>query len=90
MSPVDDEVSAVLQRRCGMLTIAEMTDGRQLEIHNIAWGRDMGDAVDHITTNISPAPSSPHTIDFFFTREVARLVSPESGEVLYDREAHAA
>jgi hypothetical protein len=89
MAAIDDQVSAILQSRCGSLTVAELADGRLLEIHNVAWGRDMGDAVDHITTNVSPSPSVPHTLDFFFTNEVARLVASESGDVLYRREEHA-
>jgi hypothetical protein len=89
MSAVEDRVSAILQSRCGSLTVAELVDGRRLEIHNVAWGRDMGDFVDHITTNISPSPSVPHTLDFFFTNEVVRLFAPESGEVLYRRGEHA-
>ena len=78
-----DPVLEALQARCGSLTVATLADGQSIEIHNVAWGRDMGELFDHITTNISPAPDSPHTVDFFTTDKVLLLVAQESGSVLY-------
>ena len=44
----------------------------------------MGDDYDHVTTNASPGPSGEHTIDFFFTSEVARIEDAATGEVLFE------
>jgi hypothetical protein len=82
-----DLVSHLLQGRCGKQTEATLSDGRIITIHNIAWGRDIGASVDHITTNISPSPDTQHTVDFFTTDKVALLVALESGTVLYRRVA---
>ena len=82
-----DPVSEALQARCGVLTVATLSSGKSVEIHNVAWGRDMGEAFDHITTNISPAPDCPHTIDVFTTDKVVLLLAPESGTVLYRKAA---
>ena len=78
-----DRVSEILQSRCGELTVGVLQDGRRLQIHNVAWGRDMGATCDHITTNISPAPSEACPVDFFHTSEVLRL-EDSSGGVLYE------
>jgi hypothetical protein len=86
-SELADHASTMLQDRCGILTEATLTDGKKIVIHNIAWARDMGAASDHITTNISPRPSVSHTVDFFTTDEVALLIAPESGAVLYSKPA---
>jgi hypothetical protein len=85
-----DPVSEALQARCGVSTTAILADGKAIEIHNIAWARDMGELTDHITTNISPSPDCPHTVDFFTTDRVLSLVAPESGAVLYCRPADEA
>ena len=87
---VADHVSELLQARNGVPTEAILRDGKAITIHNIAWGRDMGAVNDHITTNISPAPDCRHTVDFFVTDQVALLVAPESGAVLYCRVADEA
>ena len=50
----------------------------------------MGDEFDHVTTNISPGPTSEHTIDFFFTSEVARIEDAETGEILFEYETPTA
>ena len=44
----------------------------------------MGDDYDHVTTNASPGPSGEHTIDFFFTSEVACIEDAATGEVLFE------
>ena len=78
-----DPVSEALQARCGVLTVATLAGGKSIEIYNVAWGRDMGDPFDHITTNVSPSPKCPHSVDFFTTDKVMLLVAAESGSVLY-------
>ena len=77
-----DLVSEILQARCGQLTIALLKSGARLDVHNVAWGRDMGESCDHITTNISPAPPENASVDFFHTSEVVRLEEPD-GTLLY-------
>lgn len=87
MSPdTEDRAAKTLQERCGRWTIVELTEERRFQVFDVAWGRDMGDTIDHITTNISPGPKEPHSIDFFFTSDVIRIVDPVSGEVLYQNE----
>lgn len=80
----EDRVSEILQSRCGELTVGVLRDGRRLQIHNVASGRDMGATCDHITTNISPTPPEACPVDFFHTSEVLRL-EDSSGGVLYER-----
>jgi hypothetical protein len=84
-----DTVSLLLQRRCGEWSLVELRDGRRLRVFDIAWGRDMGDEIDHITTNISPGPPGEHGIDFFFTSEVARIEDEATGKVLFEYEPSA-
>jgi hypothetical protein len=75
----------VLRERDGMRTRVTLTDGRELNVHNIAWGQDMADPDYHVTTNISPAPLVPHVIDIFSTGEVASIADPQSGRVHFER-----
>jgi hypothetical protein len=79
-----DRVSEILEARCAELTVATLADGRRLIVHNVACGRDTAADFDHITTNISPAPSVPHTVDFFHANEIVQLEC-EDGNVLYRR-----
>ena len=85
----EDRASKVLQERCGRWTLVELTEGRTFRVFDVAWGRDMGDEFDHITSNISPGPKEPHSIDFFFTSDVIRITDPQSGTVLFSREERA-
>ena len=78
-----DPVTTILRERDGVPTVAVTAAGRRYLVHNIAWGRDMGETRDHITTNISPGPSCEHDIDFFKTGEIVALLAAESGAVLY-------
>jgi len=75
----------VLRERDGLRTHVTLTDGRELDVHNIAWGQDMADSEYHVTTNISPAPLVPHVIDIFSTGEVASIADPQSGRVHFER-----
>lgn len=80
----DDPVAQILEARCAELTIAVLTDGRRLTVHNAVCVRDIGAACDHVTTNVSPAPCVPHTVDYFQTDEVLQLEG-EDGRLLYRR-----
>jgi hypothetical protein len=75
----------VLRERDGMPTRVILADGRELDVHNIAWGQDIADPEFHVTTNISPAPVVPHVIDIFSTGEVASIADPQSGRVHFER-----
>ena len=60
----------LLTRRDGTLTQVELLDGRTLAVYNIAWGQDFEDPEYHVTSNISPAPTDPHSCDFFSSGDV--------------------
>ncbi|HPH70193.1 hypothetical protein [Dokdonella sp.] len=75
----------VLRGLNGIPTKVTLKDGRELSVHNIAWGQDMADPEYHITTNISPAPQLPHVIDVFSTGDVASIADPQTGKVHFDR-----
>ena len=79
----EDRASQILQQRCGKWTLVELTENRRLHVFDVAWGRDQDDVCDHITTNISPGPKEQHSVDFFFTCDVLRIVDPASGSVLF-------
>jgi hypothetical protein len=74
----------VLRERDGVQTRVMLKDGRELCVHNIAWGQDMADPEFHITTNISPTPNVPHVSDFFRTEEVASIADPRTGAVYFE------
>jgi len=83
-----DKALQLLRARSGVRTDVTLTDGRTVPVWNVAWGRDIGDDYDHVTTNISPAPPTEDQVDFFYTDEIMVIVDPESGTVLLgsDRE----
>ncbi len=85
----DDPVARILEARCAERTIAVLADGRRLTVHNAVCGRDTGATCDHVTTNVSPTPCVPHTVDFFQTDEVVQL-EDEEGRLLYRRPAYEA
>jgi hypothetical protein len=76
-------VSRLLETRSGLPSRVTLQDGKVLQVHNVAAGRDMGAEFDHFTTNISPAPSGAHTVDFFTADQVVEIVALESAEVLF-------
>ena len=75
-------IIALLQNRDGRSTIVTLAGNRTLEVFNIAWGQDMGDPFDHVTTNISPSVENT-SIDLFFTDEVASVMASDTCEVLW-------
>lgn len=83
-SPSATRIVELLRFRDGQATDVQLRDGRRFVVINIAWGQDMGDPEFHITTNISPAPCLPHTVDFFSTGDVERVVDPTSGDKLFE------
>jgi hypothetical protein len=81
--PKDTELLSVFHERDGRPTRVEMADGSAVIAFNIAWGYDMGDEYSHVTTNASPFVDGA-SLDFFCTSDVARLIDPESGRVLFE------
>jgi hypothetical protein len=84
-SVVAARIIEVLRSLSGIHTKVTLKDGRELSVHNIAWGRDMADPEYHITTNISPTPQLPHVIDVFSTSDVASIADPQTGKLHFDR-----
>lgn len=72
----------LLQARDGEPTKVELSGDRKLTVLNIAWGEDLGDDYEHLTANISPSVGSKVT-DLFHTDEVAKLLDPTTGAVLW-------
>ncbi len=72
----------LIMARDGKPTMVELSGDRSLTVFNIAWGEDLGDAYEHLTANASPfvGDAAP---DMFFTDEVATLVDPNTGAVLW-------
>jgi len=73
----------LLQARDGRNTALKLSGQRALEVYNIAWGEDLGDDFDHLTTNISPEVDGA-TVDLFFTDEVVSVIDPANGAVLWE------
>lgn len=76
-------IAPLLTARDGQKTRVELSGPRSVEVFNIAWGDDIGDDYEHITSNISPTIDGS-TIDLFFTDEVVRIVDPSIGAVLWE------
>jgi hypothetical protein len=79
--PVDVDVINLLMKRDGIPTRVTLANGRELTVHNIAWGYDTGDEHAHVTTNISPEVDGA-SIDLFFTNDIRSVSDPASGETL--------
>ena len=78
------ELVELLERRDGRLTLLELADGRILRAFNCAAGRDMGEAWEHATLNISPDIDG-EVVEFVETSDVVRAIDPESSPPLYVR-----
>ena len=72
----------ILESRDGRASIVELASGERLKVHNIAWGRDMGEDWEHITTNVSPDVPG-ESIDWFLTSDVVRVIDPTNGSLLW-------
>jgi hypothetical protein len=84
-SPTHQHCSLVvpaLRERNGQLTDVLLSGGRTVSVYNIAWGQDLGDDFEHVTTNISPGIGGA-TVDMFFTDEIEKVVAPETGAVIW-------
>jgi hypothetical protein len=61
----------------------ELSGSRVRDVFNIAWGEDIGDDYEHITSNISPSLEGA-SVDLFSTDEIARIIDPVRGDVLWE------
>ena len=73
----------VLRSRNGLPTEVLLSDNRALTVLNVAWGEDMGDDFEHLTSNVSPSVNGT-SIDLFFTDEVVKIADPESGAMMWE------
>jgi hypothetical protein len=80
---MDRDLIELLVQRDGARTTVVLSNGRTLDVRNIAWGYDTGDACAHVTTNISPATVSA-SVDCFHTRDV-RAVLDQHGSFILER-----
>ena len=72
----------LLKARDGQKTRVDLSGQRTFEVFNIAWGQDIGDDYEHITSNISPDMNEAD-VDLFFTDEVASVIDPANGAILW-------
>jgi hypothetical protein len=79
---VDEEPVDLLVDRHGAPSQVILQCGAELTVFNIAWGYDQGEVFAHVTTNISPEVEGASK-DFFFTHEVAQVIDPTDGRVLF-------
>lgn len=75
----------LLASRDGVPTTVRLVTGEELLVHNIAWGRDLGDLWEHVTTNCSPFIEG-QPIDLFLTSHVVTVTDPATGRTLYEQE----
>lgn len=75
-------IVSLLNARDGQKTRVDLSGRRTFEVFNIAWGEDIGDDYEHITSNISPFLDGA-SVDLFFTDEVASLIDPTNGAILW-------
>lgn len=73
----------LLRSRDGQQTEVLLSGNRLLSVFNIAWGEDMGDEFEHLTSNISPALDGIGP-DVFFTDEVVEISDPATGVTMWE------
>src|SRR6185312_7083075 len=86
--PGDSALIDLLNSRRDKATFVHLQDGRVLEVFDIAWGYDPGEATAHITTNCSP-PRADRPIDLIGSSEIFKVIDPDSGSELFLRDARA-
>jgi hypothetical protein len=72
----------LLRSRDGQQTEVLLSGDRLLTVFNIAWGEDLGDDFEHLTSNISPNLVGT-AVDLFFTDEVVKVADPETGLMMW-------
>jgi hypothetical protein len=79
--PSDTALINLLNSRRDVATLVHLHDKRVLEIFDIAWGYDPGEAIAHLTTNCSP-PRPDRPIDVIRSDEILKVVDPVIESVL--------
>jgi len=74
----------LLLERTGIPTTLHLEDGAHIVAHNCAWGRDFGNDWEHLSLNVSPEIEGV-AFEVVSGGEVAEIIDPASGEVLYRR-----
>jgi hypothetical protein len=74
----------VLIERCGEWSRVLLKSGKVCKVYDVAWAFDLSDQVAKITTNISPGPDEPHSVDTFRADEVVKIEDSRSGEICFD------
>lgn len=80
--PADRQLIQILLDRDGTLTRVKLMDGRLLDVWDIAYGYDMGDAYAHITANMEKR-EPPVPMHFFSSEHILRIIDGVSGVTLY-------
>ena len=75
---------ALLAQRTGQPTIVRFFDRRELVVFDVAWGRDLGDLLEHVVTNCSP-PQPGRESDFFYMSDVVSIIDPDTRKVLMEQ-----
>ena len=57
-------IRKLLEQRSGMSTCVMLASGQQILVHDVAWGRDVGDVWEHVTANCSPLVAG-HDVHLF-------------------------
>ena len=79
-------IRKLLEARNGKLTLLRMANGKELEIFDVAWGRDTGDLWEHVTANISPSVGG-RPVHFLIMSDVEAAIDPTTREVLVEQES---
>jgi hypothetical protein len=61
-----------------------LSDGKQIVVHDIAWGRDVGDLWEHVSVNCSPL-AADREFHFFFLSEVVSVSDTATGDLLFEQ-----
>lgn len=77
----------LLRSRDGNETKVLLSGNRLLSVFNIAWGEDIGDDYEHLTSNISPDLVGA-SIDLFFTDEVVKVFDVATNAVFWETDGN--
>ncbi|MEM9414362.1 MAG: hypothetical protein AAGA29_02640 [Planctomycetota bacterium] len=89
MKPAHARALDILKSRNGSELWVTLKSGQVSKVFNIAWGYDLGEEIAHLTTNSSPKQKCQDAqgaadIGFFQTHEIARIMDPFDGTILFD------
>jgi hypothetical protein len=73
-------IRKLLESRSGKLTLLRMANGEELEVFDVAWGRDAGDFWEHVTVNCSPNVKG-RPIHFIMMSDVEAAIDPTTRQV---------